>query len=66
MIPGRGVCAVVEDKTVLAGNPELLSEHGITMTPPQDALDYLGRGCTVTYVAIPPAGTGSLRDEAAA
>lgn len=52
MIPGRGVCAVVEDKTVLAGNPELLSEHGITMTPPQDALDYLGRGCTVTYVAI--------------
>lgn len=52
MIPGRGVCAVVDGKTIFAGNPKLLSEHGVTMTPPQDAMDYLSKGCTVTYVAV--------------
>ncbi len=52
MIPGRGVCAMADGKTVLAGNPELLSEHGIVMMPPRDAVDYLSEGCTVTYVAI--------------
>ena len=31
MIPGRGVCAVVKGKTVLAGNPELLHEHGVAL-----------------------------------
>lgn len=49
MIPGRGVCAVVDGKTIFAGNPKLLPEHGVTMTPPQDAMDYLSKGCTVTY-----------------
>ena len=29
MIPGRGVCAVVDGKKVLAGNPELLQENGV-------------------------------------
>ena len=29
MIPGRGVCAVVDGKMVLAGNPELLKENGV-------------------------------------
>ena len=29
MIPGRGVCAVVDGKKVLAGNPELLKENGV-------------------------------------
>lgn len=52
MIPGRGVCAVEDGKTIFAGNPKLLSEHGVTMTPPQDAMDYLSKGCTVTYVAV--------------
>ncbi len=50
MIPGRGVRATVDGKTVLAGNPELLREHGIEMMP-CDAEKYLCRGCTVTYVA---------------
>ncbi len=50
MIPGRGVRATVDGKTVLAGNPELLREHGIEMMP-CDAEEYLRRGCTVTYVA---------------
>ena len=29
MIPGRGVCAVVDGKKILAGNPELLKENGV-------------------------------------
>ena len=52
MIPGRGVCAVVEGKTVLAGNPELLREHGVPMEIPQAAKEYVEQGCTVTYVAV--------------
>ena len=50
MIPGRGVRATVDGKTVLAGNPELLREHGIEMMA-CDAEKYLRRGCTVIYVA---------------
>ncbi len=52
MIPGRGVCAQVEGKTVLAGNPELLREHSVSFTPLPDAERYLRQGCTVTYAAI--------------
>ena len=52
MIPGRGVCAVVDGKTILAGNTELLFEHDIITTPPKKAIDYLDKGCTITYVAI--------------
>ena len=72
MILGRGVCAVVDGKTILAGNPELLSEHGIIMTPPQGAMDYLSKGCTVTYVAVDGKFAGylalsdTLRKESAA
>lgn len=46
------MCAMADGKTILAGNPELLSEHGITLMPPRDAVDYLSEGCTITYVAI--------------
>ena len=34
MLPGRGVCADVAGRQLLAGNPELLGERGIAMTPP--------------------------------
>ena len=54
MLPGRGVKAVVDEKTVLAGNAELLSEHG-TMLPSeilQTADKYLKDGCTVIFVTI--------------
>ncbi len=50
MIPGRGVCAKVEGKAVLAGNPQLLEEQGIALT--EEAEDYLAQGCTVTYLAV--------------
>lgn len=72
MIPGRGVCAVVEGKTVLAGNPELLREHGISMEIPQAAKEYVEQGCTVTYVAVDGKFAGflalsdTLRKESAA
>lgn len=50
MIPGRGVSACVEGRGLLAGNPELLREQGVTLT--EKAGDYLTQGCTVTYLAV--------------
>ena len=50
MIPGRGVSAHVEGRSLLAGNPELLREQGVTL--PEEAGDYLAQGCTVTYLAV--------------
>ena len=52
MLPGRGVCAQIEGRHVLAGNPELLREHGVAVTPPPAAEEYIRQGCTVTYVAV--------------
>ena len=52
MIPGRGVCGKIQGKSVLAGNPELLREHGVQMLPPAEAEDFIRQGCTVTYVAV--------------
>ena len=72
MLPGRGVCAAVEGKTILAGNPELLREHGIALTVPQEAERRMEQGCTVTYVAVNGEFTGyialsdTLRSESAA
>ena len=71
MIPGRGVRAQVEGKFVLAGNPELLRENGVTAQI-INAEDYVRQGCTVTYVAIDGAFAGyialsdTLREESAA
>ena len=50
MIPGRGISARVEGRGLLAGNPELLREQGVTL--PEEAGDYLAQGCTVTYLAV--------------
>ena len=52
MLPGRGVSARVEGKQVLAGNPELLREHGVSMMPPPAAEEAVQKGCTVTYLAV--------------
>ena len=52
MLPGRGVSAEVGGRTVLAGNTELLAEHGISFIPPDDVSSYTAHGCTVTYVAL--------------
>ena len=72
MLPGRGVCARIDGKRVLAGNTELLLEHGVEMTMPGEAGDYIGRGCTVTYAAADGEFIGflalsdTLREESAA
>ena len=60
MIPGRGVCAKVEGKTVLAGSPELLREHGVELTSVPAAEAHLQQGCTVTYVAVDGVFAGFL------
>lgn len=72
MIPGRGVCARVEGRRMLAGNLVLLREHGIDAAVPDGAQDYLSQGCTVTYLAVDGAFAGflalsdTLRSESAA
>lgn len=54
MLPGRGVCAVVDGRRVRAGNPDMLEEQGIAV--PQDvqasAQRYRMQGCTVVYIAV--------------
>jgi heavy metal translocating P-type ATPase len=66
MLPGRGVRARIQGRTVLAGNPELLAGDGITLPPElrASAAQYLKRGCTVIFVAIDtaPAGLIALSD----
>ena len=54
MVPGRGVLARVENREVLAGNRELLAEHGISPEDPvqKEAEAFLNQGCTVIYVAV--------------
>ena len=52
MIPGRGVSAAAEGKSVLAGNPELLTENGIGLPVLDKADSFIKQGCTVIYVAV--------------
>ena len=72
MLPGRGVQAQIESKTVLAGKAELLREQGVDFAVPVDAESYVRRGCTVIYLAVAGAFAGylalsdTLRQESAA
>ena len=52
MIPGRGVCAEIEGKGVLAGNPELLKAYNVKIPVLEDTKDYVRQGCTIVYVSI--------------
>ena len=62
MLPGRGVGALVDGKTVLAGNNKLLLEAGIAL--PEEFLkgerSYLEQGCTTILVAVDGAAVGFL------
>ena len=62
MVPGRGVSACVDGKTLLAGNAELLAEHHIAI--PEEAAKaavvQLSHGCTVTYAAVDGVFAGFL------
>lgn len=74
MIPGRGVQAAVSGQIVLAGNPQLLTENGISLPDKilHEAETYLKEGSTVIYLAVNgmPAGfialADSLRQDSAA
>ena len=52
MLPGRGVSAVVNNQTILAGNRELLEENHVAISTSDDIEQFLKQGCTITYVAI--------------
>ena len=62
MAPGRGVQAVAEGRPVLAGNLQLLEEHGVPC--PGEALaraeQYRNEGCTLIYLAADGALAGFL------
>lgn len=74
MIPGRGVSSVVEGRTVLAGNVNMLMEQGIKV--PEDVIlqaeQYLAQGCTIIYVTVDSKFAGyivlsdTVREESAA
>ncbi len=53
MIPGRGVSAKIDGQRVVAGNPEMLAESGLTLSESvlDDTKRYLAEGCTVIYIA---------------
>ena len=52
MILGRGVCAEIEGKKVLAGNPELLKADHVEIPVLEDMKDYIRQGCTIIYVSV--------------
>lgn len=54
MIPGRGVSAMVDKSSVLAGNREMLSERSIEVhKETQDEIEsYVQQGSTVIFVAV--------------
>ena len=54
MLPGKGVEAVIDDKEILAGNPELLSDRHIPLTEEMKKRTdlFLEKGCTVIYIAV--------------
>ena len=62
MVPGRGVSACVDGKTLLAGNAELLAEHRIAI--PEEAAKaavvQFSQGCTVAYAAVDGVFAGFL------
>ena len=62
MLPGRGVKAVVDGKTVLAGNAGLFSEHDTTLSSEilQVAEKYLKDGCTVIFLTVDGGTAGIL------
>ena len=72
MLPGRGVCATVEGRQILAGNPQLLEEFGVGILTSETAEALIRKGCTVTYLAVDGTFAGylalsdTLRPESAA
>ncbi|WP_295633487.1 cation-translocating P-type ATPase [uncultured Intestinimonas sp.] len=53
MVPGRGVLATVEGRTLAAGSLELLARQGVPVGPEAEAAaePFLAEGCTVIFLA---------------
>ena len=70
MEPGEGVSALIDGRTVYAGNAKLLERIGLSVQNISDAAAYLDEGSTVIYVAVDGRLAGyivlsdTLRDEA--
>ena len=64
MVPGRGVCATVSGRRVLAGNGDMMSECGIGGHDEAAAARCAAQGCTIVFVAVDgrPAGFIALAD----
>lgn len=65
MLPGRGVSANVNGRSVIAGNLKLLEEnHILADIFANKAQEFLDQGCTVIYVCIDgvPAGLIAMAD----
>lgn len=62
MLAGRGVCADVNGRTVLAGNEHLLNERSVALSPEISAATekYRDDGCTVIYVAVGDRAVGII------
>ena len=60
MLPGRGVSAVVDGRRVLAGNPQLLADHGVAVSPDAERQRLLEEGATMIYVALDGVFAGYL------
>ena len=52
MTVGKGVSSVVEEKRILAGNADLLREHGIEVSINAEISDFYAQGATVIYIGI--------------
>ena len=60
MLPGRGVSAIVDGRRVLAGNPQLLADHGVAVSPDAERQRLLEEGATMIYVAADGVFAGYL------
>ena len=62
MLPGQGVLATVEGRTIAAGNLELLREMEISCDDQiiQAIQQYLDEGCTIIYLAVEDKMVGFL------
>ncbi|WP_018305675.1 heavy metal translocating P-type ATPase [Desulfitobacterium hafniense] len=62
MLAGRGVYAVVNNRTIYAGNGELLQDNGIPLAQAiiEKAASYRNDGCTIIFVAIDGHASGFI------
>ena len=62
MVPGQGVCAKVQQRSILAGSANMMTQRQISI--PEDIKketeQYLSQGCTIIYMAVDSSLAGYL------